>query len=180
MTRSLLIDPSMLVSRRCRIWLERAAREGSAPYSIPATLLELPVRDWQFFRPPFPPAAHGGEPLLWLEAFCAKHPCALGPRLGDGGSVEQLIDEVVSHLSAGSVLVARRREFVDMMIAHGESVTQTGSTTFFDVASTITPSLGEALGGALFRRARYLLEGEGSSRATGMPLKLSDQGPGRY
>lgn len=94
--------------------------------------------------------------------------------------LDDVIDEVLGHLADGTVLFARRREFVDLIVAAGNPILMGGSPFYRTALSRVNDELGDALAESLGRRARFALSLQRRSTPAAPDLILSDQGPGRY
>jgi len=159
-----LLDPSVLLSRRGTDWVDRVERHGETSALVfPQRFLELQydhevVRQ---FRAPFWGArAPGGNRLATsigverpkLDEFHENMMTS-----GVGLAAEVAVDCLLNLRDNDVFLVARRREMLDLVSQIGVPLIQRGRDSFEDEFSArLTGRMSELLINALRRRTRYL------------------------
>lgn len=186
---ALVLDPSLLMGQRARVWLERAVRDGVlAELVVPAGILSPnPSDGWPLGAPRGLGRRYGIEPDVDLLAGArsVRHQVPGHPPLPRGDRHlpnETVALDVWAALVERHTLAARRTDVLDRLIQYGVVVEVRSLTADFGKENALWheawPTASTELLSALRRRTRLLARLDDRSLGCSAPrITVWDDGP---
>jgi hypothetical protein len=187
----IVIDPTLILVQRGRVWIERATGTTSMPLMTSKTLLDaLACRDESALGTYRPRGLFGyvdlPSPPSGLHGLAAPSPLddAVSECLLRSGRHGHIVADLWYALQEDVWLIARRATTLDQLVQAGVRLIVEGHNGYLTAIDEIASSLGLELANALARRTRYLVSRTGWYREYDWvpppTLVVYDSGVGQY